>query len=111
MTQAPLRTNRSVSRVRKKKEKGRGRSGETVQAPISAEARRLQKRAGVLAERGDELRAEKVRRIKEQVVHQSADERFSRRILTGPHAQLVFPNRQRATNLHQLLERDDADRQ
>jgi len=68
MTQVPLRTNRSVSRVRKKKEKGRGRSGETVQAPISAEARRLQKRVGVLAERGDELRAEKVRRIKEQVV-------------------------------------------
>ena len=67
MTQAPLRTNRSVSRVRKKKEKGGGRSGKTAQAIISADARRLQKRVGVLAERGDELRAEKVRRIKEQV--------------------------------------------
>ena len=67
MTQVPLRTNRSVSRVRKKKEKGRGRSGETAQAFISADARRLQKRVGVLAERGDELRAEKVRRIKEQI--------------------------------------------
>ena len=54
------------SRVRKKKEKGRARAGKTIQAPLPADARHRES-VDALAERGDELRAEKVRRIKEQV--------------------------------------------
>ena len=54
------------SRVRKKKEKGRARAGKTIQAPLPADARH-QESVDALAERGDELRAEKVRRIKEQI--------------------------------------------
>lgn len=41
-------------------------TGDAAQVSISAEARKLQK-VVALAERGDELRAEKLRQIKEQV--------------------------------------------
>ena len=98
MTQAPLRTNRSVSRTRRKKAKGGGRSGKTAQAIISADARRLQKRVGVLAERGDELRAEKVRRIKEQVAqgqYQVEAAEVAKRILRSEIARLLGGRRKK----------------
>jgi negative regulator of flagellin synthesis FlgM len=41
-------------------------TGDAAQVSISAEARKLQK-VVALAERGDELRAEKVRQLKEQI--------------------------------------------
>jgi flagellar biosynthesis anti-sigma factor FlgM len=52
---------------KEKEEKGTERSGEAAQVTISADARRLQ-RVTALAKREDELRAEKVNRIKEQIL-------------------------------------------
>lgn len=54
----PARDRSDKSRVEK--------TGDAAQVSISAEARKLQK-VVALAEQGDELRAEKVRQIKEQI--------------------------------------------
>jgi flagellar biosynthesis anti-sigma factor FlgM len=59
--------DRIASSGREKREEGRvGRSGEAVQVSVSPAARRLQKVAA-LAEREAELRAEKVKKVREQV--------------------------------------------
>jgi flagellar biosynthesis anti-sigma factor FlgM len=62
-----VKDNHTVSSVRDRGERNRvERTGEAAQVSISAEARQLQ-RVAALAERGDELRTEKLNRIKEQL--------------------------------------------
>ena len=61
-----VKDNQPVSPVREKGGKGVERSQEATQVNISSEAQQLQKVAA-LAELGDQLRAEKVNQIKEQV--------------------------------------------
>ncbi|HEX9445371.1 MAG TPA: flagellar biosynthesis anti-sigma factor FlgM [Candidatus Binatia bacterium] len=61
-----IKNEKGVAPVRGEAEKETRQSGSTARISISAEARYLQK-AAELAGRGDELRAEKVQRIKEQL--------------------------------------------
>jgi len=65
----PLKDGKVVSPKREKGEIAPGRSGEATQVTISSEARYLQK-ITALAERGDQLRAEKVNKLKEQISRQ-----------------------------------------
>lgn len=62
-----IKGDKTASSVREKGERGVERSGEAAQVTISPEARHLQ-RVAALAKHGDELRAEKVNRIKEQIL-------------------------------------------
>jgi flagellar biosynthesis anti-sigma factor FlgM len=62
-----VRGESAVSPARDKGGKSKvERSEEAAQVSISSEARQLQ-RVAALAQRGDELRAEKVRQLKEQI--------------------------------------------
>ena len=62
----PVKNNRAVASVQKKEGKSIKRANEAAQVNISADARRLHKVAA-LAKRENELRTEKVNRIKEQI--------------------------------------------
>lgn len=62
-----IKDSRVTSPAREKEQKGVERLGEAAQVSISSEARHLQ-RVAALAGHGDELRAEKVNRIKEQIL-------------------------------------------
>ena len=62
-----IKGDKTVSPAREKEEKGIESSGEAAQVNISSEARHLQ-RVADLARRGDELRVEKVNRLKEQIL-------------------------------------------
>lgn len=63
----PVRGDLAVAAARDKKDSRQvGQSNNAAQVSISTEARELQK-VVALAERGDELRAEKLRQIKEQI--------------------------------------------
>jgi flagellar biosynthesis anti-sigma factor FlgM len=63
----PVRGASAVTAAHDKKDNREvGQSNDAAQVSISAEARELQK-VVALAERGDELRAEKLRQIKEQI--------------------------------------------
>jgi flagellar biosynthesis anti-sigma factor FlgM len=72
-----VQNDKGVAPVRGDADKGAQQAGETAKISISAEARHLQK-AAELAEKGDELRAEKVNKIKEQIAagtyHAEAEE-------------------------------------
>jgi flagellar biosynthesis anti-sigma factor FlgM len=61
-----VKNDKGVAPVRSEGEKEAQQTGSPAKVSISAEARYLQK-AAELANRGDELRAEKVRGIKEQL--------------------------------------------
>jgi negative regulator of flagellin synthesis FlgM len=61
-----VQNDKGVAPVRGEGEKGAPQTGATAKVSISEEARYLQK-AAELAGKGDELRAEKVNKIKDQV--------------------------------------------
>jgi flagellar biosynthesis anti-sigma factor FlgM len=61
-----VKNDKEVAPVRGEGEKGTRQTGETAKISISDEARHLQK-AAELAGKGDELRAAKVEKIKEQM--------------------------------------------
>jgi flagellar biosynthesis anti-sigma factor FlgM len=61
-----VQNDKGVAPARSEGEKGAQQAGESAKISISAEARHLQK-AAELAGKGDELRAEKVGKIKEQI--------------------------------------------
>ena len=61
-----VKNDKGVAPVRSEGEKEAQQGGSSAKVSISAEARYLQK-AAELANRGDELRAEKVSKIKEQL--------------------------------------------
>jgi negative regulator of flagellin synthesis FlgM len=61
-----VQNDKGVAPARSEGEKGAPQTGETAKVSISEEARYLQK-AAELAGKGDELRAEKVNKIKEQL--------------------------------------------
>jgi flagellar biosynthesis anti-sigma factor FlgM len=61
-----VKNDKGVAPVRGEGEKGAQQTGDTAKVSISDEARFLQK-AAELAGKGDELRAEKVKNIKEQL--------------------------------------------
>lgn len=66
-TSQVVRGESAVSAARDRRDKHRAeQSGDAAQVSISAEARKLQK-VIALAEQGDELRAEKLRQLKEQI--------------------------------------------
>lgn len=67
-TSQAVRGESAVSAARDRSDKRRveQQSGDAAQVSISAEARKLQK-VIALAEQGDELRAEKLRQLKEQI--------------------------------------------
>lgn len=62
-----IKEGKAVSSAKGRGQKAIEKSGEATKVNISSEARRLQKIAA-LAQSGDELRAEKVRRLKEQIM-------------------------------------------
>ena len=61
-----IRNDKKVGLFQQPKEEVKDTYSDAAQVNISREARHLQ-RLGVLAQQGDELRAEKVSRIKEQI--------------------------------------------
>lgn len=61
-----VQNDKGVAPVRGEGERGAPQTGETAKVSISEEARFLQK-AAELAGKGDEIRAEKVNKIKEQL--------------------------------------------
>ncbi len=62
-----IKEGKHVSSAKGKGQKAIEQSGEATKVNISSEARQLQKIAA-LAQSGDELRAEKVSRLKEQIL-------------------------------------------